>query len=115
MGKSINNEIFNIGSDWNPSIFDIAKLIKYRCYKLFNFNPEIATPYPNKEVIKFTYSVDKLRKVGFESNYLLDDLDDLRLNYESNGTINGGWMPTVVFSENQLQLACENNYQIVRL
>jgi len=33
----------------------------------------------------------------YKSN--LDDLDDLRLNYESNGTINGGWMPTVVFSE----------------
>lgn len=77
MGKSINNEIFNIGSEWNPSIFDIAKLIKYRCYKLFNFNPEITTAFPNKEEIKFTYSVKKLRKIGFESNYLLDDLDDL--------------------------------------
>ena len=29
----------------------------------------------------------------------LDNLDNLRLNDESNGTINGAWMPTVVFSE----------------
>ena len=29
----------------------------------------------------------------------LDNLDNLRLNDESNGTINGAWMPSVVFSE----------------
>jgi UDP-glucose 4-epimerase len=77
LGKSVNNEIFNIGSEWNPTIMDIAKLIKLRCYKLFNFSPKVITSFPIEEPEKLIYSVDKLRKYGFKSNYLLDDLDDL--------------------------------------
>ena len=65
--EKLNDGIFNVGGAWNPTVLEMATLVKKRCKLVLGFSPEIMRPDPQSDEMSLPldYRIDKLLSTGF--------------------------------------------------
>ena len=83
--KGKAGEIYQLGWGQSLTILEIAAKIQNKCQELFNHRPELLTKAPqNEKVTLFTYSLSKLKQLGFShSHQLEDEITDILLGIAS--------------------------------
>ena len=86
--EDVFNGIFNVGGQWSPTIYELARCISVQCKRLFGFQPSLLVNSAVKvsQAPALHYSIDRLLKTG------------IVLNNEYAGSIN------------DLLLFCENKF-----
>jgi len=61
-------DVFNIGGEWSPTVWDVACLVQERCAVVLGFQPKLKriTPPNDETVDELDYRLDVLRKSGFQ-------------------------------------------------
>jgi len=77
MQENIKNEVFNVGSQWNPSILELAKTIQSRCREILNFIPEIIVKNNSCDKGDAIFSVNKLVQSNYNISNPVIEIDNL--------------------------------------
>lgn len=73
-------DVINAGSDWSPTVWEVASLIRNRCRELFGFEPELARiqPAPGETAHGLEYQSCRLEESGFRPmTDHIGEIDDL--------------------------------------
>lgn len=80
-------DLINIGSDSNTSLFEMAKIIRDRCSKTLGMNVEIINNSHNVASSKadFLFDLDRLHSLGYKSTFSAEtEIDDLLIFCNQN-------------------------------
>lgn len=71
------NNLYNLGGNWSPTIWEMAMLIKERCKMILGFEPILTrqTPQAGEISAPLNYQIERLTKSGF--NLGMDRLDEI--------------------------------------
>jgi UDP-glucose 4-epimerase len=63
-------EVFNLGGEWAPTVWEIASLVRKRCLELLRFEPTLIrrSPKAGEAPRALDYRIDALRRTGYESS-----------------------------------------------
>ena len=78
-----NRDVFNVGGDWSPPVWEMACLIQERCTVKLGFQPKLTRiiPQTGENSCDLDYRSDALRQAGFQPNAnKVDEIDQL-LNF----------------------------------
>jgi UDP-glucose 4-epimerase len=80
--KVVGTGVFNLGSEWAPTVWEMAMLIQKRCESQFGFLPSLSRVNPKDErSLPLTYSIQKLKDTGFQlGEHKSNEIDEL-LNF----------------------------------
>ena len=76
-------DVFNVGGEWSPPVWEMAHLIQERCNVVLGFKPELTRipPQTGKTVTELNYRFDALRQTGFQLNTNKVEEIDRLLNF----------------------------------
>ena len=65
-----NENIFNVGGDWSPTVWEMACYIQKISNKMLNYKPKLTriNPSESEKVDDLDYSISKLKETGFKLN-----------------------------------------------
>ncbi len=68
--QSLGKGVYNVGGQWTPTVFEMARLIQQRCKMILGFEPELTRvlPHDEEKIEVFEYRMDALKKAGFNFN-----------------------------------------------
>lgn len=66
--QSFDGNVFNLGGEWTPSVYEMTQLIAVRCEAVLGFLPSIQRPPPaaHETEQSLHYSIEKLKSTGFK-------------------------------------------------
>lgn len=66
--QDFTKDIFNMGGEWSPTIWEVACLIQERCRMVLGFQPKLTRILPQNDEMaaKLDYRFDLLRRSGFQ-------------------------------------------------
>jgi UDP-glucose 4-epimerase len=79
----LGDGLFNIGGEWSPTVWEVARLIRQRCVGLLPHPPQLVRrePRPDEVTLPLSYCIDRLRQTGFELRAKVDDEIDGLLEF----------------------------------
>jgi UDP-glucose 4-epimerase len=62
-----DKNIFNVGGNWSPTVWELAILIKQRCKLVLGFDPILTSIQPtlDDKTKELNYRIDRLMQSGF--------------------------------------------------
>ncbi len=81
--QDLARDIFNVGGEWSPTVWEVACLVQERCTLALGFQPQLTRipPQTGETVTELDYRFDALRQTGFQpSANKVEEIDRL-LNF----------------------------------
>ena len=85
--KNGRNNLFNVGGNWSPTVWELAVFIRQICKTVLFYEPYLSRiePLPNEFSREFEYKINKLEETGFVvSNNREEEISNLLLYCRSN-------------------------------
>lgn len=66
--RETGNNLYNVGRQWAPTVWEVACLVQERCKEVLGFQPHLTRVLPQPDEISpnLDYRIDALRQTGFQ-------------------------------------------------
>jgi len=67
-GQDLAKNLFNVGGEWSPTVWEVACLVQQRCIVALGFQPKLTRVPPGAEErsSELDYRIDALRQTDFQ-------------------------------------------------